>query len=365
MVFGEYCEIYLGDMKNKKELEKVRKSVREYSIRDGLGKLDKSYRHMSIKQECISQIINQYLEKVVVVSHTEKGKKICEKVKIRLDPEVIKKYFESKSCLLPPLSDDDIYEVTSEIWVQDVNRVMTKKNDKINIGLIIETKNPDIEVSKREQLENEQEKQFFNMTEKNKDKYKVIDRRHLIKILEEQKLSSSGITERDTLKLGKISNLDIIVLRIIYEGSKVTKVLKVDTGEVLLFWTYGEKKDEGWIYYGKTDDGDWYYDNESMTYVSPKVIKVWDKIKYSKSRKEDEIKSRRENKESIDGYDKLDFKIALTEVDCINNTQKTIKTVDYDVQGKILDEYNYPDMEMEQTLPGSIGDLLRIAVCPK
>ena len=77
-----------------------------------------------------------------------------------------------------------------------------------------------------------------------KDKYKVVDRRHMTKILEEQKLSSSGLTDSETVKLGKLLNLDIIVLRMIYEESKVTKVLKVDTGEVLLFQTYDEGKKE-------------------------------------------------------------------------------------------------------------------------
>jgi hypothetical protein len=69
----------------------------------------------------------------------------------------------------------------------------------------------------------------------------------LSKVLEEQKLSSSDITDSDSVKLGKILNLDIIVLRLIYKDNKVTKVLKVDTGEVLLFKTYEpeKKKEEG------------------------------------------------------------------------------------------------------------------------
>ena len=106
------------------------------------------------------------------------------------------------------------------------------------MGLIIETKIPDLDGYKKEQLENEQEKQFFNMTVRNKDQYTLIERRHLNKVLEEQRLSISGITDTDTVKVGKILNLDIIVLRLIYENSQVTKILKVDTGEVLLSKTY-------------------------------------------------------------------------------------------------------------------------------
>jgi hypothetical protein len=126
-------------------------------------------------------------------------------------------------------------------WEYDIHNILIEKSNKINIGLIIETKIPGIEVSKREQLENVQEKQFFEITQLYKDKYKYVDRRHLKTILEEQKLSSSGITDSQTLKLGKLLNLDIIVLRLIYKESRVTKVLKVDTGEVLLFKTYETK----------------------------------------------------------------------------------------------------------------------------
>ena len=91
-VEGEYCEIYLGDMQNKKELGEIRKSVSEKSITDGLRKINNIDKDVYFSEDCLSHIISQYLGKVVVVSHTEKGRKICEKVKITLDPEVTKKY---------------------------------------------------------------------------------------------------------------------------------------------------------------------------------------------------------------------------------------------------------------------------------
>lgn len=236
-VEGEYCDVFLGDMKNKKELEKVRKSVTRESIKDGLRKhfFDEEDKDWDILDECVHDIITQYLEKVVVISHTKKGRKICEKVELTLDPDVIKKYLSQKSC-----KNYRPWELYRKGWSWDINDILTKKNDKINIGLIIETKIPDLDGYKKETLENEEEKHFHKMIELKKDKYKVIDRRHLTKILDEQKLSSSGITDSDTIRLGKILNLDIIVLRLIYENSKVTKVMKVDTGEVLLFKTYYE-----------------------------------------------------------------------------------------------------------------------------
>jgi len=65
--------------------------------------------------------------------------------------------------------------------------------------------------------------------------------------------------------------------------------LKVDTGEVLLFKTYEtykETKKEGWVLYGETSDGEWYYNNSSIMKVSPNIIRVWDKLIYSKGWKE-------------------------------------------------------------------------------
>ncbi len=98
-VVGEHCDIYLGDMKNKKELEEIRRSVREYSIKDGLEKLDGKDKGSYIYLVCVRHIISQYLGKVVVVSHTEEGRKICEKVKITLDPEVIIEYLSQEKCM--------------------------------------------------------------------------------------------------------------------------------------------------------------------------------------------------------------------------------------------------------------------------
>jgi hypothetical protein len=228
-VDGEYCDVYLGDLKNKKELEDFRKTVRTKSIENGLDKLTIPQHPQSmidlfdkldffVTDKCISHVISNYLKKVVVVSHAENDRKICDKVKITLDPEVIDKYLSQDICRIRPI---DIR------WEWAINDILTKKTEKINIGLIIETKIPDLEVSKREQLENKQENQFFNMTVWNEGKYKVIERRHLSKILEEQKLSMTGLTDSDTVKLGKLLNLDIIVLRLIYEGSQATKVLGI------------------------------------------------------------------------------------------------------------------------------------------
>jgi len=358
-VDGEYCDVYLGDMNNKKEFEDFRTTIRTKSIDNGLGN------HGQFTDECISYVIGNYLEKVVVVSHTEKGRKICDKVKITLDQEVINKYFNQHLCsgfFVPP----------KQGWNYDIDDILTKKTEKINIGLVIETKIPDLEVSKREILENEEENQFFGMIERNKDKYKLVDRRHLNTVLEEQKLSMTGLTDSDTVKLGKLLNIDIIVLRLIYDNSKVTKVLKVDTGEVLLFKTYKSETEEEWIYYGTDDFMDYYYNRNLITNVDQGIIKVWikEKIKQVAKNKilqmiKDKNKELLNNKEMVDAFvqKKLDYAIILKELDCINNKLRSIKEVVYNDEGKIIEDKDFTKRKMEQVLPDTMESILLRKVC--
>lgn len=353
-VTGEYCDVYMGDMKNKKELDEFRQTVKTNSIENGLYKHTKHLKHF-IHQKCFNYVISNYIEKVVVVSHSEKSRKICDKVKITIDTEVVDKYLDQKICILQKPFDDLPTE-----YEYDIDNILTKINEKINIGLVVETKIPDIEENKKELLENEEEKLFFDMVEKNKDKYKVVDRRHLKTILEEQKLSSSGLTESETVKLGKLLNLDVIVLRLIYENSNVTKVLRVDTGEVLLFKTYetkntGNKTEEGWVHYGTSKFGDYYYDKSSILVVSPNVFRVWEKVIFFES----VIKSRKK----IDNTT-IDNHIQLVEWDCVNNTEKKIKYVKNDDEGNILGNYDYPNPSTDQVSPDTISWVLLRKVCP-
>jgi hypothetical protein len=194
-VQGESCDVYLGDLKDKKELNKFRKKVRENSIRDGLKKVhkDKNTDLIYYTDECVNHIISQYLEKTEVVSHKEKNRKICKIINLTLNPDVINRYFET-SCGYWTIGPAEGTE-----WYTDIDNVLKKVNEKIIIGLVIENRTNTVDRYKREMLENEEENQFHEIIEKSKGKYKLVDRKHLNKILEEQKLSSSGITDSETV----------------------------------------------------------------------------------------------------------------------------------------------------------------------
>jgi acyl carrier protein len=253
--------------------------------------------------------------------------------------------------------------VTKETsWHEDINDVLTMKNDKMNIGLIIETKISELDEYLREQLENEEENQFFSMIEKYKDKYKVTGRRHLIKVLEEH-----GITGSETGILHKISNLDVIVIREIYNGSKMTKVLKVDTGEVLLFKTYEKEKypGEGWVLFATSQyGGHIHYDKLSMKTIRPNVVKVWIKENVSIDFKNGIINDRRKENKPIGGWDSLDHVMYLLEVDCKEDVVYVFKYKVLNNEGGILESYNFPDPKIQPRIPnGDTFDLTFTKVC--
>jgi hypothetical protein len=123
---------------------------------------------------------------------------------------------------------------------------------------------------------------------------------------------------------------------------------------------------EGWIHYGTTTDGsERHYDKQSITMVSPKVVKVWDRVKLSTGAKNKVIEQRKRSQLPTDGWDKLDTVRLLREIDCANRTYKRIRVEDYNENGKIIYEADYPNPKVENIPPGTTIESLLKEVCPK
>jgi hypothetical protein len=124
---------------------------------------------------------------------------------------------------------------------------------------------------------------------------------------------------------------------------------------------------DGWILYGTSDDGKHFYDKNSLTNVSPNIIRVREKIKYSKAFidnvKKESLVMKGKNQPVL-GYDKLDNAIGLKELDCRNNTIRLIKWVTYNNQGRIIQNKDTPNPKIVQVISGSIGESLLNKVCP-
>ena len=118
-----------------------------------------------------------------------------------------------------------------------------------------------------------------------------------------------------------------------------------------------------WISYGKSTDGNYYYDKKSITKVSPQIFKVWTKLKYSQVRKSQIIQEGKDNGLPMDDWEKIDYTMDLLELDCVNNTCKGTKNVKYNNKGEILDDIETPNPDIIHIPPGSSGDKLLEIVC--
>ena len=142
------------------------------------------------------------------------------------------------------------------------------------------------------------------------------------------------------------------------------------TGVIYLFiglYTEGNAKEKpgNWVLYGKSAVGDYFFDKNSVSEISPGVFKVSEKIKYSKLGKDQIIQSKQKTNNSIKGFDKLDNGITLYNFDCGKNTVKAIKYTDYNDKWDILEDSNIPNPKTEQISADALYRELQKRICPK
>jgi hypothetical protein len=128
----------------------------------------------------------------------------------------------------------------------------------------------------------------------------------------------------------------------------------------------GDGKADRWVHYATTPDGSQkHYDKQTITTVSPTIIKVWDRATLSTDAKNKVIEHRKRSQLPTDGWDELDNVRLLREIDCANRTQKTIRIEDYSKNGRIIYEADYPNPKAETVLPGTMMESLLQGACPK
>lgn len=127
-----------------------------------------------------------------------------------------------------------------------------------------------------------------------------------------------------------------------------------------------KERSDKWILFGKSNVGIHYYDKRSIEKVSSKIIKVWTKVKLSSEEKNKLIQERIKNNLPTGGWEELSEEVALNELDCISKTHKISKLSDYNYQGKIINDLEFSNKDMEKVMPESINDgLVRIACMNK
>jgi hypothetical protein len=135
---------------------------------------------------------------------------------------------------------------------------------------------------------------------------------------------------------------------------------------IVLFVNIGNtQKDDGWVFFGTTNDGDNYYDKKSVRTISKNIIRVTTKIKYSKEGRDNLIKLRNNYNKSIAGWDKLDTTMVIYLMNCVYKTSQFLEMIDYDVDGNTLLEYKLEDTDIDHIQSGEVDDALLKMVCQK
>jgi hypothetical protein len=120
------------------------------------------------------------------------------------------------------------------------------------------------------------------------------------------------------------------------------------------------------VYFGSdSQDSDFFYDSESLSFPSTNIIRVWKKRLFSEEAKKHFIEDRTEAELSTVGYDELSYALIREEINCKTRKSNILAIYYLSKTGNIIARVTVPGrIESWDTLyPGSIGDMLRKTVC--
>lgn len=126
-----------------------------------------------------------------------------------------------------------------------------------------------------------------------------------------------------------------------------------------------KERSDKWIMFGKSETGIHYYDKRSIERVTSGMLKVWTKVKLSKTEKNRLMQDRIKNNLPTQGWEELNEQIVLSELDCEKKTHRINKLTDYNCQGTVINDLVFPNAEMKQVMPESIDDGLLRITCKK
>ncbi len=119
---------------------------------------------------------------------------------------------------------------------------------------------------------------------------------------------------------------------------------------------YAEVRGEDWARYGENEIGSYHYDQQSITRPSKGIVRIWNKIIFTK--KGVATAGERLGK----GYEKLGYDISLREINCTDKTQRWMSSEFYSVDGEPLRTPRY-DPKWEPIHQGTLTDILFQKVC--
>ena len=126
-----------------------------------------------------------------------------------------------------------------------------------------------------------------------------------------------------------------------------------------IFFFCLEKLGADWTVNFTTENFTYLFDQENMEEVSSGILRIWQKWLPSPKKVEEMVQE--------DGlrYTNWDHSLLLTELDCGEGQQRLLEILEYDTSGNITLMEDHSDSGWIFLIPGSVGETLFKAICPK
>ncbi len=107
-----------------------------------------------------------------------------------------------------------------------------------------------------------------------------------------------------------------------------------------------------------------YYDKENIEYYySGNLVRVRLKVMVDEGIIKQTLTDRTENGYAVEGWDKWNHIVYLDEFACVQKIYRTLNSVDYDNNGKILDQSEYQNKRWTIISPNTVENRLYDKVC--
>ncbi len=107
-----------------------------------------------------------------------------------------------------------------------------------------------------------------------------------------------------------------------------------------------------------------YYDKENVKYPSDNIVTVSLKVIVDEELRNTTLAERTGNGYPVEGWDKWSHMVYLDEFACKQKIYRTLNSVDYDGNGKVLEQSEYQDSRWSVIPPDTVEHRLYDKVCP-
>ena len=126
-----------------------------------------------------------------------------------------------------------------------------------------------------------------------------------------------------------------------------------------IFFCCLEELGADWTVNLATENFTYLYDQENIEKVSSGILRIWQKWLPSPKKVEEMVQ------EDELRYTNWDHSLLLIELDCGKGQQRLLEILEYDMSGNVTYTGDHSDSGWIFLIPGSVGEALFKAICPK